>query len=103
MLCCCRGRITCCLLSTVRVYVIKLHVRVGFVRLCGVSSSPLCIADVVCSVVGWGGSFFLSWSGVGGVVGSLGYCFWVFSKASKILFGVMLNSSFQWLLIENSL
>ena len=26
-----------------------------------------------------------------------------FSKASKILFGVMLNSSFKWLLIENSL
>jgi len=26
-----------------------------------------------------------------------------FSKALKILFGVMLNSSFQWLLIENSL
>ena len=28
----------------------------------------------------------------------LGFC-----KASKILFGVMLNSSFKWLLIENAL
>jgi len=35
--------------------------------------------------------------------GRLSYCYWFFSKASKILFGVMLNSSFRWLLIENSL
>jgi len=70
LLCCCRDRITCCLLSTVRVYVITLHVRVRGV-----------------SVGGW--EFHQLWLG--------------FSKASKILFGVMLNSSFKWLLIENSL
>jgi len=31
------------------------------------------------------------------------YAYWSFSKTSKILLGAMLNSSFKWLLMENSL
>jgi len=51
---------------------------------------------------GGGGSLFLGWSGVSGGW-EVGLLLLGFSKASKILFGVMLNSSFKWLLIENSL
>jgi len=57
-------------------------------------------------VLSWGGS--LSFSRLGGVLvgaGWLGYFygFWSFSRASKILLGAMLESSFKWLLLENSL
>ena len=46
----------------------------------------------------------LPWLGVGGA-GWLGlfYGYWSFSKVSKILLGAMLDSSFEWLLMENSL
>ena len=40
--------------------------------------------------------------GRGWVVG-LFYGFWSFSRASKILLGAMLELSFRWLLLENSL
>ena len=44
---------------------------------------------------------------VGVLVGAgwlgLFYGYWSFSKASKILLGAMIDSSFKWLLMENSL
>jgi len=57
-------------------------------------------------VLSWGES--LSFSRLGGVLAGAGwlgyfYGFWSFSRASKILLGAMLESSFKWLLLENSL
>jgi len=47
-----------------------------------------------CPSLGWLGY----WEGHGG-----SYGYWSFNKASKILLGVMLDSSFKWLFMENSL
>jgi len=102
LLCCCRDRITCCLLSTVRVYVITLHVRAGFVRLCGVSSSLLCIADVVwsclvgkrfccfCGEVGLGVGWVIVPQLVGCLsgAGKFGSIYWVVVRPPSFYFGL---------------
>jgi len=62
------------------------------------------VAPEVSWVWGWGGVGHCSSAGrvlVG--VWELWLLLLGFSKATKILFGVMFNSSFKWLLIENSL
>ena len=65
-----------------------------------------CLAGKFAMVMSWGGSVFATWFWFGicwGWVGWAFYGWWGFSKASKILLGVMLISSFKWLFLENSL
>ena len=99
-------------LNTVRIYVITLHMCVSL-SVCVVCLPHYCILLMLSGpallekflvVLRWGGrgSLFLGWSGVGGGW-EVGLLLLGFSKVSKILFEVMLNSSFKWLLSENFL
>jgi hypothetical protein len=58
-----------------------------------VSGGPVWGWLIVCPLAGW------NTGGGWGVI----YGFWGFSRASKILFGAMLDSTLRWLFIENSL
>jgi len=54
--------------------------------------------------LGWVVAILSAGRGIGrGWVVGLFYGFWSCSRASKILLGVMLESSFKWLLLENYL
>ena len=58
-------------------------------------SYPVALEGVChCPSLGWLGY----WEGHGGFYG-----YWSFNKGSKILLGAMLDSSFKWLFMENSL